>query len=431
MNEVFGEECFVGQICIVNNLKGRNDRKHLATAHEYVLMYALEDFESLGLPLTSKQLAEYIQADESGLKFQWRDLRKRGGADTRLARPNLYFPIYADPISGECSMDRHEKFSQKIFPLKSDGTDGCWRWGQMKVRHTMATLRATKVENKDRWNISYRVYLESDGQERVAKPKSVWFGPELSTDAATKALRSLIPEAADLTPKSVELVKTIAIQALDEGDLCSDFFAGSGATAHAVLELNLEDSGNRKYILVQLPEPTERQDYSTVAEFTKERLRRVGCKMRTDYPMLAIDIGFRSFKLDSSKSRLGPRSRRPLPIPPRFRRAREGGPDGAGHLVRASAQAGLDLTVPIDQKTIAGKAVHSIGFGSLMVCLAPKIDREDVEPLGLGIVAWHKELSPAGETQVVFRDSAFADDVAKTNLTAIVQQYGLGNVRSL
>ena len=75
--------------------------------------------------------------------------------------------------------------------------------------------------------------------------------------------------------------------------------------------------------------------------------------------------------------------------------------------------------------------MHSIGAGSLFVCLAPKIAREDVEPLALGIVAWHQELSPAGETQVVFRDSAFADDVAKTNLAAILQQNGLENVRSL
>ena len=177
MNEVFGEECFAGQICVVNNLKGRNDRKHLATAHEYLLMYAKHSFESMGLPLSSKQLAEYKQADESGLKFQWRDLRKRGGADTRKARPNLYFPIYADPSSGECSMDQSNQFSQEIYPKKSDDTDGCWRWGYSRVKQAVQTLQATKVENKDRWNVSYRVYLEEDGQERVAKPKSTWFGP--------------------------------------------------------------------------------------------------------------------------------------------------------------------------------------------------------------------------------------------------------------
>ncbi len=92
---------------------------------------------------------------------------------------------------------------------------------------------------------------------------------------------------------------------------------------------------------------------------------------------------------------------------------------------------GLDLTVPIQQKTIAGKTVHSIGAGTLLVCLVTEITVAQVEPLALGIIDWYKQLAPAGETQVIFRDSAFANDVAKTNLTAILQQYGLENVRSI
>ena len=85
----------------------------------------------------------------------------------------------------------------------------------------------------------------------------------------------------------------------------------------------------------------------------------------------------------------------------------------------------------ITKESIAGKAVHSIGAGTLLVCLAEHIAAAEVEPLALGIAAWHNESAPAGETTIVFRDSAFADDVAKTNLTAILQQHGLDNVRSL
>ena len=92
---------------------------------------------------------------------------------------------------------------------------------------------------------------------------------------------------------------------------------------------------------------------------------------------------------------------------------------------------GLDLTVPIVQRTIAGKAIHSIGGGVLLVCLADSITQAEAEPLALGVVAWHKEQAPGGESVVVFRDSAFTDDVAKTNLTAILQQHGLETVRSL
>ena len=92
---------------------------------------------------------------------------------------------------------------------------------------------------------------------------------------------------------------------------------------------------------------------------------------------------------------------------------------------------GLDLCVPIEQKTLAGKAVHSIGGGVLIACLATQITHDEVEPLAQGIVAWHKALAPAGDTTCVFRDSAFADDVAKTNMAAILQQRGIANVRSL
>lgn len=87
--------------------------------------------------------------------------------------------------------------------------------------------------------------------------------------------------------------------------------------------------------------------------------------------------------------------------------------------------------MPIEEKSIGGKTVHSIGAGTLLVCLASQITRDEVEPLALGIADWHKTLAPAGESTMVFRDSAFADDVAKTHLTAILQQNGLGNVRSL
>ena len=92
---------------------------------------------------------------------------------------------------------------------------------------------------------------------------------------------------------------------------------------------------------------------------------------------------------------------------------------------------GLDLCVPIETRTIAGKSIHSVGAGKLISCLDEKIDEGDIEDLAHGIAEWHEEVAPAGDTTIVFRDSAFADDVAKTNLTAILEQRGLGNVRSL
>jgi adenine-specific DNA-methyltransferase len=170
----------------------------------------------------------------------------------------------------------------------------------------------------------------------------------------------------------------------------------------------------------------------TLAELTKERLRRAAKKIREENPMFAGDLGFRVFKLASSNIRAWEPDRENLA------QTLEA---SAEHLKADRTEAdilfelllklGLDLTVPIEEKTIAGKIVRSIGAGTLLVCLDQQIAAAEVEPLALGIVAWHKQLAPTGECSIVFRDSAFADDVAKTNLTAILQQHGLENVRSL
>ncbi len=198
---------------------------------------------------------------------------------------------------------------------------------------------------------------------------------------------------------------------------------------------------------MQLPEPLDPSDKAqkpaaefcdklgkppNIAELTKERIRRAAAKIKVDTPLFAGDLGFRVFKLDSSNIRTWEPDRddldRTLLDHQEHLKADR---TEADILYELLLKLGLDLCVPIETKAIAGKAVHSIGGGSLLVCLSPAIPRADVEPLALALVAWHQALKPAGETTVVFRDSAFADDVAKTNLTAILQQYGLETVRSL
>ena len=199
-----------------------------------------------------------------------------------------------------------------------------------------------------------------------------------------------------------------------------------GGNADIVNSEPLSNFQNQRLILRSFGKP------SHIAEITKERLRRAGKKIREENPMFAGDLGFRVFKLASSNIRAWEPNRDDLPATLH---------DSIEHLKTDRTEQdilfelllklGLDLTIPIEQKSIAGKAVHNIGAGTLLVCLAEQIAAAEVEPLALGIAAWHKELAPAGETTVVFRDSAFADDVAKTNLTAILQQHGLENVRSL
>jgi len=233
----------------------------------------------------------------------------------------------------------------------------------------------------------------------------------------------------------------------DTDDLILDFFAGSGTSAHAVLASNAQDGGNRRFILVQLPEPLNKEDKDqrlaaevcdklgkprNVAELTKERVRRASKKIKDETPMFAGDLGFRVFKLDFSNVRAWEPNRDDLPGTLE---------QSVEHLNTDRTQSdilyelllklGLDLCVPIETRTIAGKDVHAIGGGVLITCLAGAIAASDVEALANGIAEWHKALAPAGDTVCVFRDSAFADDVAKTNLAAILQQNGLQNVRSL
>ena len=169
-----------------------------------------------------------------------------------------------------------------------------------------------------------------------------------------------------------------------------------------------------------------------LAEITKKQLRRAATQIKAQAPSFSGDLGFRVFKRDTSNIRTWETAPYDL----------EGSLlDGVDHIKpERSAQdilyelllkLGLDLCVPIETRIVAGKSVHSVGAGTLISCLGKTISREDAEPLALGLAEWRDELAPAGETTVVFRDSAFADDVAKMNLAAILEQRGLGNVRSL
>jgi len=295
-------------------------------------------------------------------------------------------------------------------------------------------------------------YFSSTGKAKCRKARSKITPPSLLPEYGmvseqTDYLSRLLGASVFSNPKPVKMMSDFLSWFSSDDDVIMDFFAGSGTLAEAVFQRNAEDDSQRRFLLVQLPEPLDpdNQDQKlaaelcdkigkprTIAELTKERLRRAAKKVQDENPQFTGDLGFRVFKLASSNIRAWEPNRENLP------KTLE---ESVEHLKTDRTETdilfelllklGLDLTVPIEEKKIAGKTAHSIGAGTLLVCLASKIASAEVEPLALGIVAWHKQLAPVGETSVVFRDSAFADDVAKTNLTAILQQHGLENVRSL
>jgi adenine-specific DNA-methyltransferase len=282
------------------------------------------------------------------------------------------------------------------------------------------------------------------------------------------------------TVKPTRLLKTLlqSLTAPEDNDIVLDLFGGSGTTAHALWSQNASDNGHRRFIMVQLPEPldSENKDQKsaanycdklnkprTIAELTKERLRRAGKKIREELLTTKItnytkkkkggeetlfsqveaeisdplscgscgswseknlpDLGFRVFKLDSTNIREWDPNRENLAA------SLEASVDHLKSnrseqdiLFELLLKLGLDLCVPMEQRTIGGKTVHSIGGGVLITCLDKSIARADAEPLAQGILAWLKELN-----------TAFADDVAKTNLSKILEQNGIAakNIRSL
>jgi adenine-specific DNA-methyltransferase len=210
---------------------------------------------------------------------------------------------------------------------------------------------------------------------------------------------------------------------------------------------NAIDGSRRRYVLVQLPEPLDlankEQEIAaaycdkihkprSIAELTKERLRLSGAAIQADHPIFHGDTGFRSFSLSTSNIRQW------NPNPSNLSGALlenldhiEPNRTNEDLLYEVLLKLGLDLCVPIEKRDIAAKPVHSIGEGTLIACLDEHISVADAEPLALGIAAWREEQSTAGTTTAVFRDSAFENDVAKSNLAAILEQHGVKQVRSL
>ena len=423
-SEVFGEENFITTVLWQKVYSPKNSARHFSDDHDYVVVYARnsEIWKPSLLP----------RSDEANARYENIDNDPRGSwKPSDLTARNYY------------SKGLYEVTS----PSGKKFTSGVGRYW----RQSIEGFRELEQDNRVWWGPhgdampSQKRFLTEVQQGMV--PQTMWFYKDVGhTQEAKKELLKYVAFTHNENvlnsvkpPRLIQRMLQIGTSP-DSGDIVLDFFGGSAATAHAVMLQNESDGGNRRFILVQIPEPlpTPEPQMGTIFEMGMQRVRRVGVEMREEREKLLSapdsesDSGFRVFKLASSNIRAWEPNRDDLPATLH---------DSIEHLKSDRTEQdilfelllklGLDLTVPIEQKPIAGKAVHSIGAGTLLVCLAEHIAAAEVEPLAMGIVSWHEQLAPTGETTVVFRDSAFADDVAKTNLTAILQQHGLDNVRSL
>ena len=461
LDEVFGEENFIASLVWDRNRK--NDAKYFSVGHEYMAVYVKN--ESV---LSANQII--FRGEKDGVeevKAEFDRLKHLHNSDWSAVRDGLldYYRTIPDD-DPKAPLKRFTKVDAK-GPYRDDGNIN-WPGGdgpRYEVLHP-DTKRPCKLPVS-----GWRYPTPERFWEEVAKGRIV-FGADETT---VPRVRTNLFENTDQVmvsvhysyaqtsanefnslfdgkrvfdnPKPVSDLRRLTGYLTGPDDLVCDFFAGSGTTGHAVLAQNAVDGGNRRYILAQLPEPLDMENKDqkiaaefcdqigkprTIAELTKERLRRAAAKVKADNPMFSGDTGFRVFKLDHSNIRAW--NPNPADLEQTLFAHQDHLVDGRTEsdiLYELLLKFGLDLCVPIVQRTVAAKDVHAVGGGVLMACLAPIISREEVEALAQGIIAWHKELAPAGDTTCVFRDSAFADDVAKTNLAAILEQYGIQNVRSL
>ncbi len=420
-DEIFGEENFIAQIEWQKRYTRSNNTDGFTSVIDHVLMFGKSDEAKPQLMDRDEAADARYENPDNDPRGPWKPIPFSNPLSPE-ERPNLAYTI-VNPITGE-----------RITPTRK-----AWRSSEDVFKQHVQ-------EN--------RVWWGKDGSSRVPNikrflsevrqgmtPINLWSHEFAGhTDQANAEIKAIFGDKVFDTPKPILLIRRmLELSTTPKGsDLVLDFFAGSGTTGHAVLRQNLKDSGNRRFILVQMPEcispelPASKAGFTNITDITKERVRRAGKQIREESPMFSGDLGFRVFKLASSNIRAWE------PKPDNLPKTLE---DSVEHLKTDRTEQdilfelllklGIDLTVAIEHKTIDGKTIHSIGSGALIVCLAKHIAAAEVEPLSLGIVEWRKGLAPAGETMVVFRDSAFTDDVVKTNLTAILQQHGFDNVRSL
>ena len=317
MNEVFGEANHLATIVVKNNPSGRSTTKGASISHEYALFYGADEDTTLGrLPRNDAQIARYKEKDDVGA-FEWVNFRKHGGY--KEDAPSMYYPIY---VKKDCSSFRIPKLewndAQKEYtileqpnsdeivslPIDEQGRPRRWKWGLDRALISESEMMAKKDRSGEP-----TVYIKARMNDEGMLPLTVWDDKQYSsTEYGANLLKKMFNASYFDYPKSLyAVIDSLRIGNLDKDSIVLDFFSGSATTAHATMKLNAEDGGNRKFILVQLPEKTEedsstyKDGYHTICDIAKERIRRAGKKIKEESPLTTqdLDTGFRVFKCES------------------------------------------------------------------------------------------------------------------------------------
>lgn len=261
-DEIFGLNNFIGCITVVGNPRGR-DYGGVARMHDYLLVYGCKE---TNLNLIEDKDSSFKMFDQFG-GFELRELRNRNIRFNKENRPNLYYPFYIDTKSadeyGLCSISltQDNSYSYELYPAQSQGIDTVWRWGKPKSFENLnINIKAKPMKNGG------FMICEKYRENRVMA-RSVWWDKDVNTEKGTLLLKSILNAKNFDYPKPMEMIERIVEMGTNSDAIILDSFAGSGTTAHAVLNLNKKDGGNRKFILVEM------EDYAETV--TAERVRRV------------------------------------------------------------------------------------------------------------------------------------------------------------
>ncbi|MGA1901709.1 site-specific DNA-methyltransferase [Klebsiella pneumoniae complex sp. WS1875] len=409
MDDIFGEECYRNTIAVRRGIKNVQaqfeDVSALSQGHEYILLYSKNSLSRL-----PKLSQSHLEQKPGKWDTFWR------GTD----RPTMRYELFG------------------ITPEK-----GQWRWEKNRT--------AEAIEN-------YRFFLEKKSQQMSLDD---WFFDNLtSTNKKLNFVRKndedvvqyYVPpsdgkilsdnwmdislsgnETIFDTEKNTDLLERIINWICrSSNDIVLDFFAGSGTTGHAVLKSNSKNNSNIHYMLIQLPEPSNKSEFMTISELTKYRLIESGKKVKDGNPDWNGDVGFRVFKLDTSNIRPWEATAESLSeqIDAYVSPILEGRSE-EDLLTELMLKRGIDLSVNIETRQFDGLTVSCVDGGKLFTCFANQIPASSVEELTKGIIDWHKSLKAGKDTVCYFLDDAFENNVAKTNLCAIMEQHGLTNLHSL
>lgn len=430
-NELFGAGNYVGKLYVQVNPRGRNLDRYIAKTIEPVLIWT-KDYacgSSLNLiPKDDRMLSEYNRKDQKG-RYRAIGLRNRNQNFNPQTRPNLYFPLWICPEDGSVSVEQDGVHNIERLPIAADGTPTCWTWSKTKIINENSYVFAEACG--DEWRVFRKDYL-NEGTAAMTMAKSLQADAELNNDYGKKRIKELFGANVMSFPKPPALMKRILEIGSTKNSLVMDFFSGSATMADAVMVLNGEDGGNRRFIMVQLPEDVDgsteagKAGYATICDLGEERIRRAGEKIRAEIdeanqqleigadPKPYPDLGFRVLRIDSSNmkdSYLTPGETTQASLFDQVDNVKEGRTD-LELLFEVLPKFRIPYSAKIEERVLAGKKVFFVDDNRLAACFDASVGTETIE-----------EMAQAKPWIAVMRDASMADDATQANFAELFRTY--------